>query len=384
MKNDFFELIDLSVNNNVIPSEYITNFIIFSSIEIPALQFSLEFNDKMDMRTVIPLKGGELLKLSVVDIYEQKVDLNFTVTKVTVVSQKESDAYVVLKAVSTNGLSLASQRIHASYEATPSEVVKAIAPFINVTPTIGSYPVNASGWSKSKLLRKLTQLAFNEKYKAMYVCYENLNGIHFKPMNELLSVKTVNSYKINDDNPHYRYNIIEWNETKAFDTSKQSTDGNYDNTYVHYNPDTKKIYSKQVNITDAATESASLGKGQSFVDQSESMGTKLVPFIMEAEDEFYPKAYNAMSFALYTKKMEAMMNGDLSVQVGGLINISMTDRYNKSEFANETAGLWFIEKMSYYFTPDEFKMKLQVTKNATYNGETTNGGLIVNPTVELN
>ncbi len=383
MKTNFFELIELTVNDNPIDSAYIYSFTIFSSIEQPALQFQVAFNDKMDMRTLVPLKGGEAIVFSVVDQFEQKVDLNFTVTKVEVLTQKISDATVVLKAVSTNGLLLASQRVHASYENTPSKIVQSVAPFVKVTETTGEFPVTASGWTKTKLIQKLSQLAFNEKYKAMYMFYENLTGTYFKPLNELLDVKEVMTYTINDNNTNNRYNIIEWTENKAFDITASAHENMYNNTYVHYNPETKRIYSSQVKAKDVATETASLGKGQVFKDDlAETQGTKLVPYIIESEGQFYPKAHNTMGFALYTKKMQALLNGDLSVQVGSLINVNMIDRYNPSEFASETAGLWLVEKASYHFTPEEFKMKLQVTKNATYSGDSLNGGKIVNPTVK--
>jgi hypothetical protein len=385
MKNAFFELTELSINTILVPSENIMSFVIFSSIDQPALQFEMIFNDRLDFKNQLPLKGGESIKLLMVDQYQQQIDLQFTLTSFTTLTNKETTSYMTIKAVSSLGLKLATTRVYTSWDDTiTSDIVKSMSDAIEVTTSEGAYPIVAAGMTQTQLITKLSKLAYSEKYKAMYVFYEDLNSIKFKPLNELLAVKEVNTFKINNQNVNYRYNILEYEETKNVNVLAQAHDNYYDNTYVHYNPDTKKIYTNQRTIKDVNEETTSLGLGQVFSDSVASdQSTRLKPFIIESDGEFYPTSVNSIGFALYTKKMTYVLNGDFNVQVGTLMNVNIPNKYEKTEFATENAGLWLVEKAAYHFNQSEFKMKVLVTKNATHADAISNTGAILNPDIKV-
>ena len=63
MKNNYFEVQKFTIDGVVLAFNELKSFVIYSGIDSIGLQISILYNDITDLKTNLPLKGGELIEL---------------------------------------------------------------------------------------------------------------------------------------------------------------------------------------------------------------------------------------------------------------------------------------------------------------------------------
>lgn len=380
MRNKFFELIDLSIEDIPLSKTDVQSIKIYQSIHDIGLITEVYFNDITDIATNLPIKGGESIKFQFRDVYGKEVFLDcVSISFNPLIKIGQKDSYSYLKFIEKKAFTLMTKRSNKFYEnVLISKIVSELSSDIEVLTTNENISVLNPGWSLNKFIQYLKQVSENKKYEGNYKFFETFDSINFFPLAKIIDVESVQTYVINDRNPNYRYNIIKLDETQNFNYLETEFWNIKNNRFVQYNPDSKEIIKTDRTFSDYNQKSSSLGQG-----------------IILRETERSDQKLNAVSFfngqinsqydidaidGEYQKRIEVLLNGDLSLQAGSLINIALLDRYKQTEFNKENAGVWLVEKLSYNITQDDFKIYARLVKNASYEG-TRNSGKIISPDI---
>ena len=131
------------------------------------------------------------------------------------------------------------------------------------------------------------------------------------------------------------------------------------------------------------TEMIHLGDGQSYNDSLLDISdTKIVYNTYHDKNASKSQANNEVIYDMYKKKLELLLNGDFDVQVGKMLHVKLPDRYHQTEYNKELGGDYIIEKVAYYFTNSDFKMKLLISKNASYESDVKTNGEIFSAKID--
>lgn len=368
MKNNYFEVQKFTIDGIDVAFNELKSFTIYSDIDSIGLQISILYNDITDLKTNLPLKGGELIELLLQDKYGKVINHKYVLTSIDEISNKTvtKDSLIKLNGITEDSFKLITQRLYTSYlNKTPSEIVSDIDSKIDTQQTSNKGDFLCPGWSKNKFIQYLTKVAFNDK-GSNFLFYEDIDGMKFKSLNELLNITDTYAFDINNRNEQYRYNIHSLEEINNFNVLENTYQNMYINTFVSYNPN-KKIIEKTI-IDSTKLENKKLGKGAIINDKIlEYQTPSRSSLAFHDIDTFTSQSEHDIIFNGYSKRLDLLLNGDLERVVGEVIFINRTNRIKQNEFDNENAGTWIIEKIAYHFSNSDFKMKVRVTRNSVYD-----------------
>lgn len=343
-----------------INSDNILTVNIFNNIEQIGYSLIITLNDVTDIKNKKPIKGGETLQLTLIDRYENEFTKEFTLIDVNELDRiNEYKAVIKLSFVSKEAYSLSTKRDYSYYNDTISNIVKKYNDFIDEVPTTLKKAVVIPGFTRTKAIQYMMT-----NFTKSHVCYENNEGFVFSDINTLLDkdVDIENTYDIVTKNPYYRYKIVSWDEVQVFKSLDDAYNNIYNNTYVTYNPNSKTIESSNKTIDSESQEIIQLGDGNNYSDVLlEDINTKynIKPY------DASMLANSTKTFEMFNKKLVILINGDLNVQVGVVIDITVMDRFN-NDYNNLVNGEYLITKVAHHINQSDYYTKIEVSKNTYY------------------
>lgn len=357
MNNQFFTLQKLYINDYDLNGINIISLGIFYNIEQIGSSLEIIFNDTTDIRNKLPIKGGEIIDILIVDRFDNKFKKKFILTKIFKVNDmNEYNQVYKIQALSYESFKLGINRDYSCYTNTVSNIVaKYIQDIEDLNKTHSINQIIIPGFTHIKSIQYMI-----DNFTKDHICFEKNENFVFSSLKDLL-VKSENTYKYDTQNPYYRYNIIEDIELNNFNTIKEANKNIYNNTYVTYNPNNKSIESINKSIEDEID--TSLGKGLNYSEQvKEDINTKynLIPYSYDALNNSN-RVYNH-----FNKKREALLNGDLNIQIGDVIELNLLERYGNQTKDKLLGGDYLISKVAHHFNSESYYTKVEVLKNSYY------------------
>lgn len=364
MKNPMIEVQNVYLNDYILDLKNIMKISYYNNIDQIGYTLEMTYNDITDVKNKLPIKGGEKIKITFLDIYKTKVQKTFILREVKRINDPlQESAIIHFSAITEEAFYLGINRIYQSYNDTVSNIVKKIIPkVLDEKPTSDKYQILIPGFTGTKALKYLCQFTNN------YYTFEYNKGFKFSSIENLL-VPNDNIYKLQSNNRKDRYYIIDSKEVELFNTINEAYDNIYNNEYITYNPGTKSISTIKSDIKTEQGLIKTLGSGENF---SESIMKEIEPRITTlpyfSNNLDYFKT-SKISNLLFNKTFEILLNGDLDLQVGNTIHIQVKD--NKL-----TTGLYLITKVAHHIDAKDYYTKLEIQKNAYYKGNITSNVIL--------
>lgn len=338
-----------------INSNNVLRLTIFNNIEQIGDTIEILFNDTTDMKTKLPIKGGEEISCIFVDQYKNKFKKTFVLTTVKEVKAiNDMNQLIKIGAISKDSFYLGVNRDYSSYNSTVQDVISNYITFENSSPLTTEYQIIIPGFTHTKSIQYMLK-----NFTKSHVFFENNDNYIFADIDDLL-IEGENTYEYENGNPYYRYNIIEWNEKSVFNGITETYKNIYKNQYLTYNPSTKSIDTIDKTIKTESAEANLQGTGNNYSEEIfENINTKynIVPYSSTRLDD------SSIIFNLFNKKFELLINGDLNVQVGSTIKIEKFERLMSATPNRLLAGDYLITKVAHHISSEEFMTKIEVVKN---------------------
>lgn len=360
MKNNSIEVQNISINDYILDSKNIQLISVYNSIDQVGYTMEMVYNDITNMKNLIPIKGGESVKMVFIDVFKTKVKKTFILRTIKELSDPELESRTIhMTFITEDAFHLGTDRVYSSYNTTVSNIIKKYIPQVqDENPTSENIQVLIPGFTKTKAIRYLRQFTDN------YFLFENNTGFKYSNVEDLL-ITSPDIYKFESNNRKSRYFIIGSKEIQLFNTISETYDNIYNNIYKTYNPGTKTIDTKTSNIKDEQTVLKTLGSGENYSsDINGNLEPKITMFGYSENILKYSKIVDLM----FNKKFEILLNGDLALEVGNTINLKTKDKF--------TNGLYLITKVAHHIDAKDFHTKLEVQKNALFKGDITSNVVI--------
>lgn len=379
------EVVALSIGNDErtidIPLYNMYNVIIRNRVDAIGIHLELFFNDETDLKNLLPIKGGEVVHLIVNDAHGGQLDKEFKLININSVgNQTSNENPSIIEAIESEAFTLMYTRKYQNFnEKKISDVLKTLLPSgSDIEETKNKINMTNPNWSINKFIQSLTNRAINTKEKISYLFYQDVDGFKFKSLETIMDENKdlANDYVFDDYNPDYRYNIIDWVDKSRTNLLEDQTHNVSNNKYVAYDPDSKSFKTKEVKAKDL--ENTKLGKG---VSQSNDIrnreNTKVVIVDYYGDDDFENTLKNDSIFRSYNKSMELLLNFDLNVKVGSVINVLIPTKNDSTELSNTQAGKWIVKRLAHQFNTLNAYTKVEIVRNGTYNDTEKQKGTIV-------
>lgn len=372
-------------------SENIIKMALFNTIDRIGIGLELVINDKTDIKNKSPIKGGEKLSIIFTDRYDNKLKKDLILTNVeNLDSINDWNNVIQLSFVTKDSYIMSTKRDYSYHNGTISDIIKKYGEFTDTTPTTEIRDVVIPGFTYTKAIQYMIS-----NFTKSHICYEANENYVFTDIEDLLVVEEVDEtktstkeqeektnntketkttaeeaeekdadtiYRINYKNPHSRYGVLSWKEVQVFNTINDGYKNIYDNTYISYDPSTKTVVSSRKTIDTEEKEVTRLGTGPSYnEDIIENVNTKFS--IKPYSEKVLENSSN--TYDLFNKKLELLMNGDLNIQIGALVDIEIRDKFN-NDVNNTTNGQYIVTKLAHHIDQKEFLTKVEVSKNAFF------------------
>lgn len=373
-------------------SENIIKLAMFNNIDIIGMSLEIILNDKTDIKNKLPIKGGEILSIIFVDKYANKIKKDFILTNVVNLDNiNEWNNVIQLSFITKESYILSTKRDYSYHNDTISNIIKKYTTFTDETPTTTMREVIIPGFTYTKAIQYMIA-----NFTKSHLCFETNDGYLFSDIEDLIKPEETKSkdkistkdqeenkkitkkeeieaeetdykYKIINDrsNLYGRYVVVSWNEIQVFNTINDGYKNIYDNTYVVYDPNNKTVKSSRKTIIEEQKEVVMLGSGDNYnEDIIENVNTKygLKPYSENVLEN------SGNTYDLFNKKLEILINGDLNVQVGSVIEIEIGDKFNNNTNIT-TNGSYLVTKLAHHINQSEFMTKLEVSKNAYFKNK---------------
>lgn len=353
MKNFSIEIENVYLDDYLLDSQNILKISTYNSIDQIGYTLEMVYNDITDIKTKIPLKGTEELKIVMIDIFKNKIKKSFILRTVKRLNDPQLENNTIhMTFISKDAFYLGINRVYFSYQDTISNIIKKWIPEIEDNiPTTENCSIIIPGFTKTKGIKYLRQFTDN------YFVFENNEKFQHSSIQDLL-IKSNDIYKFQSNNRKDRYYIIDSKEIRLFDTVTETYENMYNNIYKAYNPKTKVIESKTKQIDSIQKELKTLGSGENFVNNLLNG--------LDYKITMYPYFENVLENSkvldlMFNKSYELLLNGDLNLQVGKTINLQFDNKL--------TNGLYLITKVAHHIDGKDFYTKIEVKKNAYYKGD---------------
>lgn len=379
------EVIALSISNDErtidIPLYNMYNVILRNRIDAIGIHMELLFNDETDLKNILPIKGGEIIHLIVNDAHGNQIDKEFKLININSTGNHSSNENpTIVEAVESQGFELMHTRKYQNFNNKKiSDVLKNILPSgSEIEPTKNKINMTNPNWTINKFVQNLSNRAINTKDKISYLFFQDTDGFKFKSLETIMddNKDLAKDYIFDDYNPDYRYNILDWMDTSKSNLLDEQTHNVSNNKYVAYDPDAKAFKTKEVKAKDL--ENTKLGKGASqSQDVRERDNTKVVIVDYHGEDDFENAIKNDVIFKGYNRTLELLLNFDLAVKVGTVINVLVPSKNDSTELSNTQAGKWLVKRIAHQFNTVNAYTKIEVVRNGAYNDEVKQKGTIL-------
>jgi len=389
MKNNFYEIIELSLSDYPLDVTGVRKIIFYNSIESTGTVVEMYYNDISSLVDTLPIMGGETLKINIVDQYQNEIDLEFVLTDFSHIYQKDGlHSVVKFKAIEKKSLLLSTERINKYWEQTTiSTIIEEIDDTIEIEQTSNKQIVDIliPGWSKTKTISYLSNIAFSDTYGSYYLFFQTIEGkMLFIPINKMFDINEVNAYQLNNRNPYYRYNIHEMDVTRNVDVISNMYDNVFEKEYVTYIPDMKTTITKNINLTDTMNDVIDLESGSIIGNDLEQLSQNIktheaIPFYDPLSIE--PQTKNQIQYNIFQKEIEVLLNGDFGVKVGDVLFLDLKDIRQHTEQNKIRAGCWAIKNIAYHISDGDFKIKARLVRESIYESEKDYPGKILNVSI---
>jgi len=351
---------EVLINDYDINTDNLLTLNLFNNIEQLGYSLIITINDVTDIKNKMPLKGGEILKLILIDRYDTIFKKEFILIDVNELDRvNEYKAVIKMSFITKEAYDLSTQRDYSYYNDSVSNIIKNYGIFKDDKPITTIYPITIPGFTYNKSIQYMIG-----NFTKSHICFENNDGFVFSDINDLLSVDVPEgtSYDIVTKNPYYRYKIVSWDEIQVFNSLNDAYNNIYSNAYITYDPNNKTM-NKIIKTIDLEQKDVTLlGDGNNWNDTlKDGISTK-----------YNIKPYNenvlsnsTKTFGLFNKKLEMLINGDLNVQVGQVIDVLVFDRFN-NDFNKQTNGKYIITKIGHTINQTEYYTKIEVSKNTYF------------------
>jgi len=365
MKNEFLHVQQAELNNYKLDLTNLRNITIYNNISQIGFCIKINYMDVTDIKNKMPIKGGEEFKLTLIDKYENKFKKTLVVSNVIEVSNtNEQSTIIQLEFITKEAFYLSIKRDYSYYENNTLDIIKNYLPDIDSnTKTTEVNNIVIPGFTYNKAIQYITQRTQN------YV-FEGTNNFIHSSLEDLLIATTSDTkiFKFNSNNPINKELIIDYSEVQVFNSLDEGYNNAYNKTNTVYNPETKTISTKNIKIKELQTNSKTLGSGENYsTDIQDNINTKY---------RVLPSYPNAVEYSdcdsLFNKHYDILVYGDLSLEIGEMVNIKYKDRFN----ANPNPllnGLYMITKIAHHIDTVEFLSKLRISKNAYFKDVNNTG-----------
>lgn len=352
-----FILKDKAKEYNLADSSDNLNITIFNNIDGIGESFELVFNDINDIKTKFPISGGEEIEIIMKDIHNNEYSKIFILTKISEMKRvNETTVLTVLRGVSKDSFLLAVNRDYSCYNDSISNIIKKYNSFKDENPLQDSYQIVIPGFTYTKAIQYMIW-----NFTKNHICFENNTEFIFSSLDDLIKKEAKDTYVLYKQEKSvstYRYNVMDYNEKPIVNIMNDSYDNIYKNNYITYNPNTKNI--ENINKTSLDEIDKNMGNWNNYSEVIlESINTKnnIIPY--------YENALNNSNkfYDYFNLRYELLINGDLNVQVGSVINLEMIERLTSKVNNRVTGGKYIVTKTSHHIDGSEFLTKIEICKN---------------------
>lgn len=349
---------DLVKEYNLSESNDNLNITIFNNIDGIGESFELIFNDINDIKTKFPISGGEEIELILKDIYNTEYSKIFILTKISELKKtNETNVLTVLRGVSKESYLLGIRRDYSCYNSSISEIIKKYSNFTDKNPLTDINQIVIPGFTYTKAIQYMIW-----NFTKNHICFENNSGFVFSSVEDLIKEDVGESkyvlYKSESSNQSYRYNTLDYNEKPIVNVMSDGYDNIYKNNYISYNPSTKSIE----NISKTAEDEIdkTMGGWNNF--------SQKVLEEINIKNHIIPYYNNALSnsnkyYDFFNLRYELLINGDLNVQVGNVIELEIPERLTSGINNRVTGGKYLVTKTAQHISGNEFLTKIEISKN---------------------
>lgn len=378
------EIIALNISNEErtidIPLYNFYNLIMRCRIDVIGLHLEILINDETDIKSALPIVGGETLQLTILDAHNNQIDKEFKVISYKGTSNaSDNNNPLFLELVEKEAFELLYTREYKNYnDIKISDLLKELLPKdSDIEETKNEISILNPNWSKNKFIQKLTDRAINTKDNISFLFYQDYNNFYFKSLDTIIEEHSanVNDYVFDNYNPSYRYNIVDMKETSKPNYLSDQVYNTTNNEYVAYNPDAKDY--KRVKLKEEDIDNKKLGKGKNQSKESlERKNKKITVVDYFNDDDIENTIKNDIVFKSYNKKMELLLNFDIEVVPGSLLNILIPAKHDSTELNKVLSGKWLVSKVAHQANLVTAHTKVEVIKNAFYDGEEKNKNVV--------
>ena len=379
------EILTLTISNDDrtidIPLFNLYNVILRNRIDAIGIHLELLIDDNTDIKSMLPIKGGEIIQLTVIDAHGNQIDKEFKIINYKNVNNNSDNINpLYLEAIEKEGFELLYTRKYQNFNNKKiSEVLVDLLPKdSDIEETKNKINMSNPSWTINKFIQKLTDRAINKEDKISFLFYQDYDNFHFKSLDTIIdeASESVNDYVFDNYNPSYRYNVLDWRETTTPNYLDDQTHNITNNEYIAYNPDDKDFKKVEVKYNDV--ENTKLGKGNNQPKESLDRENKKVTIVdYYGEDDIENVIKNDTIFKSYNKKYELLCNFDINLKVGSLVNLLIPTKYDNTELNQVYAGKWLVSKVAHQFNLSTAHTKVEVIRNASYNDENKSVGKVV-------
>lgn len=338
-------------------SSDIHNLTIFNNIDGIGESLEIIFNDVNDLKTKFPILGGEDIELALVDNHGNTYEKTFILTKITELQKEnETNVFTIIKGVSKKSYLMSIKRDYSCYNLSISDIIKKYGEFKDENPLTEINQIIIPGFTYTKAIQYMIW-----NFTKNHICFENNNEFVFSSLEDLIKVEAKDTYilyKQESNQTFYRYNILDYNEKPIVNVMSDGYENLYKNNYITFNPATKSIESIEKTAKDEVD--TNMGSWVNFSEKIlEEINTKhnLVPYYTSALDN------SNKYYDFFNLRYEILLNGDLNVQVGQIINLEFPERLTSGVNNRVTGGKYIITKTSQHIAGQEFLTKVEISKN---------------------
>lgn len=378
------EIITLSIANDSqeidIPIYNLYNIILRNRLDAIGIHMELLINDETDIYSSLPIKGGEVIHIIVDDSHGNQIDKEFKIINARAeVNKSEINSLFYIEAVEAEAFELLYTRLHQNWNETKiSDIVTELVPDAEVEATKNKVSITNPNWSINKFVQKLTDKAINSKGDISYLFYQDYDAIRFTSLDTVIDENDneVNDYVFDDYNPSYRYNVLDWKDTSRTNFLDDQAYNVSNNQYIAYNPDKKEFSTIEKKTDDISNTKMGKASHQSK-DIRERKNKKVTIVDYHGDEDFENTINNDIIFKEYNISMDLLLNFDIGLKVGSIVNLLIPTKYNSTELNQVNTGKWIVSKVIHQFNPSLSHTKVEVIRNASYDGEDKTKGKIV-------
>lgn len=369
MNNQYFSLQKFEINGYSPSFSDLKMITIFNDIDNLGMTLKVLFNDTTDIITKMPVKGFEDIHVIFIDEYNNKFDKTFSCTSWKELNKtSEQDVIVELKGISKDSFIFSQKKIYRSYQKSITDIITDISSSKISSTNNNEIQFVSPGWSVTKCLQYLSGMNGSLYFE------RNMDGFLFEELDDILNIEkeklnSENVYKINSNNPHYRYLVKSFREVDMGNLMKDLCSGIYGNTSLAYDPNLKQVKSKVTTLPEVMDDYLTLGSGSPYVKDIDDILEENLKYVPYSSDTILNDSSTWKSrIHTWNKVLEIVTPGDVTKEIGTLIKLSMKDRFNTNPNP-KLHGIYLVTKTAWNLTHTDFSCKMRIEKNSWNKGD---------------